>query len=74
MLPQNIRLLQPDGQSEVLTGLCKQFINNLSSSWVWVATAASSANSMSLKRTLLTYVLALRRAGLKGLPSDRGRR
>ena len=36
-----------------------------------VATAASSANIMSLVRTLRTIVLALRRARLKSLPSDR---
>ena len=50
----------------------KQSINDWSSSWVWVATAASSANSLSLMRTLRTFVLALRRARLKSLPSDRG--
>ena len=51
----------------------KQSINDWSSSWVWVATAASSANSMSLMRTLRTFVLALRRARLKNMPSDRVR-
>ena len=51
----------------------KQSINDWSSFWVWVATAASSANSMSLMRTLRTFVLALRRARLKSLPSDRVR-
>ena len=40
---------------------------------MWVATAASSANSMSRVRTLRTFVLALRRARLKSLPSDRVR-
>ena len=38
---------------------------------MWVATGASSANSMCLMRTLRTFVLALRRARLKSLPSDR---
>ena len=41
---------------------------------MWVATAASSANSMSLMRTLRTIILALRRARLRSLPSDRIRR
>ena len=36
-----------------------------------IATAASSANGMSLMRTVRTFVLALRRAMLKSLPSDR---
>ena len=35
---------------------------------------ASSSNSISLMRTLRTFVLALRRARLKSLPSDRVRR
>ena len=52
----------------------KQSINDWSSSWVWVTIAASSANSMSLMRTLRTFVLALRRARLKSMPSDRVRR
>ena len=52
----------------------KQSINDWSSSWVWVATAASSANSMSLMRTLRNFVLTLRRARLKSLPSDVVRR
>ena len=64
VLPQDVRLLQTE----------KQSINDWSSSWVCVATAASSANSMSLMRTLLTFVLALRRARLKSLPSDKMRR
>ena len=41
---------------------------------MWVATAASSANSTSLIRTSRTFVLALRRARLKSLPSERVRR
>ena len=36
---------------------------------MWVATAASSAYSMSLMRTLRTFVLALRRTRLKSLLS-----
>ena len=52
----------------------KQSTNDWSSSWVWVATAASSANSMSLMRTSHTFVLALRWARLKSLPSERVRR
>ena len=51
----------------------KQSINDWSFSWAWVATAASSANSMSLMRSLRTFVLALRRARLKSLLSDRVR-
>ena len=43
----------------------KQSNNDWSSSWVWVATAASSANIMSLMRTSRTFVLALRRERLK---------
>ena len=39
-----------------------------------VATAASSANSMSLMRSLRTFVLALRRARLKSLSSERVRK
>ena len=41
---------------------------------MWVATAASSANSTSLMRTSRTFVMALRRARLKSLPSERVRR
>ena len=52
----------------------KRSINDWSSSWVWVATAASSANNMSLMRTLRTFVQALRRARLNSLPSERVRR
>ena len=52
----------------------KQSINNWSSSCVWSATSKSSANIMSLMRTLRTFVLALRRARLETLPSDRVRR
>ena len=52
----------------------KQSIHDWSSSWVWVATAASSANSMSLMRSLRTFVLALRRARLKSLSSERVRK
>ena len=52
----------------------KQSTNDCSSSWVWATTAASSANSMSLMRTSRNFVLALRRARLKNLPSDRVRR
>ena len=39
-----------------------------------MVSAASSANSMSLARTLRIFVLALIRARLKSLPSDRVRR
>ena len=52
----------------------KQSINDRSSSWVWVATAASSANSMSLMRSLRNFVLALRRARLKSMSSERVRK
>ena len=41
---------------------------------MWVATAASSANSMYLMRSLRTFVLALRRARLKSLSSERVRK
>ena len=51
-----------------------QPIDDWSSPCVWVATAASSAYSMSLARTLRMFVLALIRARLKSLPSDRVRR
>ena len=74
VLSHDIRLLQTDGQSEVLQACEKQSINDWSSSWVWVATAASSANSMSLMRTLRTFVLPLRLAKLRSLPSERVRR
>ena len=72
ILSQDIRLLQTDVQSEILTG--KQSINDWSSSWVWATTATSSTNSMSLMSTSRTFVLALRRARLKSLQSDRVRR
>ena len=52
----------------------KQSTNDWSSSWVWATTAASSANSMSLMMTLRTFTLALRRARLNSLSSDRVRR
>ena len=52
----------------------KQSINDWSSSWVWVATAASSANSMPLMISLRTFVSALRRARLKSLSSERVRK
>ena len=52
----------------------KQSINDWSCSWAWVATAASSGNSMSLMRSLRTFVLALRRARLKSLSSERVRK
>ena len=52
----------------------KQSINDRCSSWVWVATAASPANSMPLMRSLRTFVLALRRARLKSLSSEQVRK
>ena len=52
----------------------KQSVNDWSSSWVWCTTAASSANSLSPMRTSRTFDLALRRASLKRLPSERVRR
>ena len=42
-----------------------QSINYWISSWVWVANAASSANSIPLTRTLRTFVLVLSLARLK---------
>ena len=41
---------------------------------MWVATAASLANNMPLTRIGRTFVLALSRASLKSLSSDRVRR
>ena len=49
-------------------------ISDWSSCWVWVATAASSANNMSVMRASRTFVLALRRARLNSLPSGLVRR
>ena len=75
--PRTFILLQTDGQSEVLTGLWEAVHQWLEFyCWMWVTTAASSANSMSLLITLRTFVLALslRPARLKSLPSDRVRR
>ena len=37
---------------------------------MWATTAVSSANSMTLMRTSRTFVLALKRARLKSLPSE----
>ena len=74
VLSQDIRLFRLMVSPKSLHACEKQSINDWSSSWVWVATAASSANSMSLTRTLRTFVLALRRARLKSLSSDRVRR
>ena len=52
----------------------KWSVGACSSCWVWVVTAASSANSMSLMRALWTFVLALRWPRSKSLPSDLVRR
>ena len=52
----------------------KRSIRACSSCWVWVVTAASSANSMSLMKASRTYALALRWPRLKSLPSDLVRR
>ena len=41
---------------------------------MWVAIAASSANSMSLMRSVGTFVLALRRARLNSLSSEQVRK
>ena len=49
-------------------------ISVCSSCWVWLVTAASSANSMSLMRASRTFVLALRQPRLKSLPTDLIRR
>ena len=48
----------------------KPSISDWSPRWVWDATAASSANSMSLISASRTLVLALRRARLNSLLSD----
>ena len=53
-----------------LQALDKLSIRVWSSCSVWVLTAASSANSMSLIRTSLTFVLDLRRARSNRLPYD----
>ena len=52
----------------------KWSISVCSSCWVWVATAGSSANSMSLMWASRILVMALRRARLKSVPSDLVRR
>ena len=57
-----------------LHALEKRSISACSSCWVWIVTAASSANSMSLMRASRTFVLVLRRPRLKSLPSDLIRR
>ena len=46
----------------------KQVISRCSDSSVWAARAVSSAKSISLIRTLHTFVFARRRARLKRLP------
>ena len=55
------RLLQADGQAR---SLCKPKKNDWSSCWVWLATAASSANNMSLTRASRT--LNIRRTSTSG--------
>ena len=52
----------------------KRSISACSSCWVWVGTAALSANSMFLTRDSQTFVLALRQQKLKSLLSDPVRR
>ena len=47
----------------------KQSISDCSSCWLWAANAASSTNSMSLMRASRNFVVAVRQAGLKSLPS-----
>ena len=74
VLSQDISLLQTMVSPKSLQACEKQSINDWSSSWVWVATAASSANCMSLMRSLRTFVLAMRRAKLKSLSSERVRK
>ena len=50
ILSQDFGFLETGDYSEILAGLRERLISVCSSCWVWVVTAASSANSMSLMR------------------------
>ena len=72
VLSQNIRLIQTDGESEVLMYWHVRGSPTMTGvpPGCGSQTAASPANSMSLVRTVYTFVLVLRRTRLKSLSSD----